>query len=185
MRKLSDVSKIKNIILYGSVAKSISTKESDVDIFLDVENDTKSMRKDVRKVLDNFYESKESIIFKLLGIDNEIKLKIGRLNDWKDLKRSILSDGFVLWGKMESGKPLKTEHKIIFYWDRINKNRGAFLNKIYGYKTGKKEYKGFLSRTGGIKLGKSCIMIPIRYRDTMIDIIKKYKVNSKAVEVFV
>ena len=187
IRRLTDiqVSMIRSIILYGSVAKSASTKESDIDIFLDMEKDTKNFRKDVKRTLNEFYSSKEAIIFKLMGIDNDIKLKMGKLDDWKELKRSIISEGIILWRRMESGKPSKTEHKVIFYWDGIRKNRGAFLNKLYGYKTGGKRYEGFLSRTGGAKLGKSSIMIPIRYREKMIEIIKKYKANAKAIEVFI
>ena len=184
LRNLKDISKINRIILYGSVAKSISTRESDIDIFIDVERNTKGLEKNIRNILEGFYMSKEAIIFKLIGIENDIKLKIGRLDDWEELKRSIISDGFVLWGRFESGMPKKTEHKVIFYWSRIAKNRGAFLNKIYGYKTRGKTYEGLLSRAGGIKLGKSCIMVPIRYRDSVIEMIKKYKVDAKAIEVF-
>jgi len=178
-------SKISGIILYGSVAKSASDKDSDVDIFIEVENNTAKLRKDVDSALKDFYRSKEAIIFKLAGIDNEIKPETGRLDDWPDLKRSILSDGIVLWGRMERGKPKGTKHMVIFHWDNVEKNRGAFLNKVYGYKAGGKKYEGVISRNGGSKLGKSCIMLPIGCREKMIEIIKKYGVSAKAVEVFV
>lgn len=185
LRELSDISKINKIILYGSVAKSTSAKDSDIDIFLDVERDTKIFRKEVENILERFYKSKEAIIFNLVGVKNEIKLKIGRLEEWKDLKRSIMSDGFVMWSRYESPKLPMTEHKIIFYWKRIEKNRGAFLNKLYGYKTGGKTYKGFLEQANGIKLGKSSIMIPIKYKEEMIILLKKYNVDAKTMEVFV
>ncbi len=178
-------SKMLRIILYGSVAKSASDKDSDVDLFIEAEKNTVKLRKDVDSALKEFYRSKEAIIFKLAGIDNEIKPKIGNLDEWPDLKRSILSDGIVLWGRMEYGKPKGTKHMVIFYWDKVEKNRGAFLNKVYGCKIGGKKYEGVISRHGGSKLGKSCIMLPVSYREKMIEIIKKYGVSAKAVEVFV
>jgi predicted nucleotidyltransferase len=177
--------KIDMIILYGSVAKSTSFKDSDIDIFIESEKSTEKFRKDIDLALKDFHRSKEAIIFKLTGIDNEIKPKIGRLDEWPDLKRSILSDGIVLWGRMEHGKPKGTKHMVIFHWGNVEKNRGAFLNKVYGYKVGGKKYEGVISRNGGSKLGKSCVMLPIGYREKMIEIIKKYGVSAKAVEVFV
>ena len=184
LREPKIISRINRIILYGSVAREASTKESDIDIFIDVQKETKKTKTELEKVLERFYKSKEAVISKLLGIENEIKLKTGKLDEWKELKRSILTDGIVLWSKFESGKPEDTEHNIIFYWSRIEKNRGAFLNKIYGYRTGGKAYIGLLEQVKGTKLGKSCVMIPIAHRDKMIELLKKYKVDAKAVEVF-
>ncbi|MBL7206775.1 MAG: nucleotidyltransferase domain-containing protein [Candidatus Aenigmarchaeota archaeon] len=185
LRELKKPSKINSIILYGSVAKSISTDESDVDIFIDVEKETKNLKMEIQYVLERFYKSKEAIIFKTIGIDNEIKLKTSKLDKWEDLKRSIMSEGIVLWGKFESGKPRKTKHMVIFHWDKIEKNRGAFLNKIYGYRTGGILYRGLLSGIDGSKLGKSCIMVPIKYREKVIVLLKKYNVNAKILEVFI
>jgi hypothetical protein len=124
-------------------------------------------------------------IYELAGIDTEIKPKIGRLDEWPDLKRSILSDGIVLWGRMEYGRPKGTRHMVIFHWDKVEKNRGAFLNKIYGCNVGGKKYEGVISKCGGSKLGKSCVMLPISCRESMIGLTKKYGVYAKAVDVFV
>ncbi|MEK6933980.1 MAG: hypothetical protein AABW75_03830, partial [Nanoarchaeota archaeon] len=68
---------------------------------------------------------------------------------------------------------------------RIKKNRGAFLNKIYGFKVKDKKYKGLLEEFQGEKLGKSTILIPIEYREDIIKIIKHYGVNAKIIEVYV
>lgn len=181
----SDVKNMNRIILYGSVAKNQSTEESDIDIFIDVKKDTKKMKNDIKLLVENFYKSREAIIFKLLGIENDINVKTGKLDEWGDLKRSIQSDGIILWSKFESGKPQKTLHMVIFYWKKIEKNRGAFLNKIYGYKTDGKAYTGMIERWEGKKLGKSCILIPIRYRDEMMELIKKYKIYAKSLEIFI
>lgn len=185
IRFLENSSLLNSIILYGSVAKSQSTKESDIDIFIDIKKETKKAKGKINKILDNFYRSKESIIFKLLGVENGISLIIGKLDNRPGLKRSILSDGFYLWSKVQARqKAIGTEHKVIFFWDHVGKSRTAFLNKLYGYKTKGLVYKGLLERWPATKLGKSCILIPIKNRDEFIEIAKKYRVNAKAVEVF-
>lgn len=174
--------KIDRIILYGSVAKGEATKESDVDIFIDTKKDIED---EVKKVLNEFYNSREATLFKAKGIDNEIAVRAGRLRDWKDLHRSITSTGITLWGPFEAMEiPIGTKHEVIFYWDKIGISRGAFLNKLYGFKTKGREYRGLLEKWNGKKIGKSSILIPVRYREEMIKLIKKYKVDAKSIEVF-
>lgn len=180
IEKIGD--KIDRIILYGSVAKGEATKESDVDIFVDTEKDIED---DVKKVLEEFYNSREATLFKTKGIGNEIVIKVGRLKDWKELHRSITSTGITLWGSFEAKeRPIGTRHKIIFYWEKVKGSRGAFLNKLYGFKTKRGEYKGLLEKWNGKKIGKSSILIPAKYKDEMIEIIKKYKADAKSIEVF-
>ncbi|MCX6821784.1 MAG: nucleotidyltransferase domain-containing protein [Candidatus Aenigmarchaeota archaeon] len=181
--KLSDkIKDIDNIILYGSVAKGEATRESDVDIFIDTK---KNLKGEIENIIEEFYKSREAILFKLQDIENEISVKVGELKKWKELHRSIASTGIVLWGRFEAKeKPIGSEHRIIFYWDRIGKSRGAFLNKIYGFKGKEKKYKGLIAEWNGEKTGKSCVMIPIRYKDEMVGLIKKYNVNAKNIEVF-
>ncbi|MEK6857415.1 MAG: nucleotidyltransferase domain-containing protein [Nanoarchaeota archaeon] len=181
--ELKDV--VETVILYGSVAKNQSTKDSDIDLFIDLKKESQNIRNKIILIRDNFYASKESIIFKLLGVENDISLKIGKLFEWPDLQRSILSEGIVLFGRVQlKQKPVGLEHKILFSWDSVGKNRTAFLNRLYGYTTKKTKYKGFLEKWSAQKIGKSSILIPIKYRQEMIDLIKEYKVSSKSVEVF-
>lgn len=174
--------RIDRIILYGSVAKGEATKESDVDIFIDTEKDIED---DIRKVLKGFYNSREATLFRAKGIDNEITIKVGRLKDWKELHRSITSTGITLWGPFEAKeRPIGTRHRIIFYWEKIGESRGAFLNKLYGFRSKGREYKGLLKKWEGKKVGKSSILIPAKYKEEMVELIKKYKVDAKSIEVF-
>ena len=183
MRKLGDkIKDIDRVILYGSVAKGNAMKTSDVDIFIDTKKD---LKKEVSDIIDEFYKSREALLFKARGIENEINVKTGELKNWKDLHRSITSTGITLWGRYEEReKPIGSKHKIIFYWDKIDRNRGAFLNKIYGFKSGEKRYPGLLEKINGMKIGKSNIIIPIEYKEEIIRLLKKYGVHSKAIEVF-
>ncbi|MBI5392277.1 nucleotidyltransferase domain-containing protein [Candidatus Woesearchaeota archaeon] len=176
---------IGQIILYGSVAKSQSTSESDIDIFIIVKKETQLFKKEINNILEEFYKSKDAIIFKLQSVDNIINIKIGKLENWQDLKKSIASDGIILWGKyITKQKSKDTEHKIIFFWDIINLKRTSFLNKLYGFKTKERYYNGLLKECNGEKLGKNCILVPIQFRDEIILVLKRYKVNAKSIEVF-
>ncbi|MBI5332058.1 MAG: nucleotidyltransferase domain-containing protein [Candidatus Aenigmarchaeota archaeon] len=183
-KKLMD--EINRIILFGSVAKSESTKESDVDIFIKTDKKSDKMVKIIQTMASEFYDSREALLFKTQAIDNKLNIIVGKLSDWKDIHRSIMSTGIVLWGRYEEKeKPSDTEHEIIFYWDSIGINRGSFLNALYGFTANNKRYPGMLEKFGGKRMGKSCIIIPVQHREDVIALFKKYKVSAKAIEVFV
>jgi len=183
MRKLGDnIKDIDRIILYGSVAKGNAMKNSDVDIFIDTKKD---LKKEVSDIIDEFYKSREALLFKTKRIENEINVKTGELKNWRELHRSITSTGVTLWGRYEAlEKPIGSQHKIIFYWNKIERNRGAFLNKLYGFKSGEKRYTGLLEKSNGEKIGKSSIMLPIEHKEEIIGLLKKYGVHAKTIEIF-
>jgi predicted nucleotidyltransferase len=177
-----NINNVDNVILYGSVARVEADEKSDVDIFVDT---NKSIDKIIDDIVSDFRSTKQFLWFKANGIQNEIRVKSGKLADWKELHRSISSNGIILWSRFETKeKPIGTKHRIIFYWDEIGKNRGAFLNKIYGFKASGKKYAGILEKWGGFRMGKSCIIIPIKHKSEMMEFLKSYKVNAKNMEVF-
>lgn len=185
INNLDDEKDIKKIILFGSVARNSAEMDSDIDIFIEVKRKNKKIEDKIKQILERFYKSREVLLFKTKGIDNKINIKIGKLEEWKDLSRSIASDGIVLYGKYESKSiPSGAKHFIIIFWDKIGKNRGAFLNKIYGFKIKGKNYEGMITKFSGKKLGKSCIMIPTEYKEDIFKLIKKHKVIAKSIEVF-
>ena len=120
------------------------------------------------------------------GIENKINIKVGRLQEWKDLYRSIASTGIILFGPYEAeNMPSGVKHNIIIFWKKIRINRGAFLNKLYGFKVRNKHYSGLLDKFEGRKLGKSCILLPIQYKLAIFKLLRKHKVKSQAIEVFI
>ena len=183
--ELGDYDNIKNIILFGSVSTGNATSESDVDIFIEVKKDNSGFKKNVEKILEKFYKSREAMIFKNKGVDNKINIIIGKLDDWRDLKKSIESTGIVLYGSFIASGGLGGRKYVIISWDKIGKNRGAFLNKIYGFKVGDKRYKGLIEIYGGKKIGKSSLMIPVENKDEIFKAIKDYDVNARLIEVYV
>src|SRR3989338_4271368 len=110
---------IKNIILYGSVARGEAGKESDIDLFVDVINDKKDIEKEIKKRYNEFKESvKYKQYWKMLDIQNEIKVNVGNIKKWKELQSSIVANGIVLYGKYKSMLN-QGEHKTIFVWENI------------------------------------------------------------------
>ena len=182
---LKKIENIERIVLYGSVATDQATKESDIDIFIEVKKKTKQFEHEIEKLVKEFYQSRESVIFKAKGIENKFVIKIGKLIEWKELYRSIASTGIVLYGPYEAKKlPSGVRHFIIIFWQKIGKNRGSFLNKLYGFKIKNKVYSGFISKFDGIKIGKSCIMIPVQYKKDIFKLLAEHKVEAKTIEVF-
>ena len=177
---------IENVILFGSVAKDQATKESDIDIFIEVKKKTKSIEKEIRVIEQQFYKSREATLFKAEGIENPLSIKVGQLKDWPDLSQSIASTGIMLFGRYEAKKPSKRKtHQIIIYWDNIGKNRGSFLNKVYGFSIKGKHYQGVLEKYGGRKIGKSSIMLPIQFNKEIFKLLDQHQVKAKIIEVFV
>ena len=183
LANLKEKESIEKIILFGSAARDEATKESDVDIFIEVKKETQKIKNEIEKILENFYKSRESLLFKSKGIDNKINLIIGKLDKWRDLGKSIESTGIVLYGKYVPSDITGKKHIVIF-WDKIEKNRGAFLNKIYGVKIKGKHYLGLMEKLGGKKSGKSSIIVPVENKDEILKLIKIYKVNAKIIEVY-
>ncbi len=182
---LKSMESITRIVLYGSVARDEATKESDIDIFIEVGKKTKKFEREIKKVEERFYLSREAAIFKAKGLDNRFSIKYGELKDWKDLYRSIASTGIVLYGPYEAQElPSGTKHSVIIFWEKIGRNRGAFLNKLYGFTVKGRHYPGILQKFGGRRIGKSCVMLPVQYKSEVFRLIKAHEVKAKVLEVF-
>ena len=116
-------------------------------------------------------------------MDNKLNVILGKLKNWKELKDNIESHGIILFGSYMP-KDVSGRKYVIISWNRIGKNRGAFLNKIYGVKIKGKRYSGLLENSRGRKLGKSTIMIPVENRKEFFDLIKKYEADARIIEVY-
>lgn len=174
---------ISRIILFGSAAKGEASKESDIDIFIEVDKKSTSIEKKIAKLTEAFYKSREALLFKARGIDNKINIIVGRLSEWKELQKSIESTGILLYGRYSASEKGGKKFALIF-WDSIRINRGAFLNKLYGFKINGKKYPGFLEKNEGKKIGKSSIMIPIEHSEEVLELIQHHKVKAQIIEIY-
>lgn len=173
-----DANQIKQIILFGSVTRGESNKKSDIDLFIDILN--KKIENRIIKLKDRFYSSESFIhIWTLLGIKNEINCSIGKLEDWDNLKGSLIANGIVLYGKYKENT--KTEQYYLFivtHGKDRNKNISMW-RQLYGYKQkiGKKVYvkKGLVKEYEGKKLARGVFIIPSEHTQKIISFFKKNK----------
>lgn len=181
IQKMSNKGSIGNIILFGSVAREEADKASDIDIFIDVVKENAELENEINSHLQNFLDSaKYRNYWKMLGIENEIKLTVGELGKWKELKPAIISNGMILYGKF---KPAVKEgrHLAYFIWENIkpNSKRVLFNKQLLGYKQTKKFYQGLVQKYNGQKLGKGCIEVPLEHSNLFHGLFKKYKIPVK------
>ncbi|MBI4453053.1 nucleotidyltransferase domain-containing protein [Candidatus Woesearchaeota archaeon] len=173
---------IKNIILFGSIARADFDKNSDVDIFIETAN--KNIEIKAEKILNDFYKSlKYTKYWRLFGVNNEISLKVGELDKW-ELKSSIISNGVILYGKYRSDvTETKTKQYTLFELKIKGKRKNMIRiwRKLYGYKqkVGKKWYNtdGLIKHFNGEKIGKAIFIIPIENTQPVLKYLKDNKVT--------
>lgn len=151
---------VRNIIFFGSAARDTATKDSDIDIFVDVAAESERMEGRVAFIADAFSRSASCRKWKLLGIKNRISCIAGRLDKWKELKPSIISDGVVLFGRYKGSA--KGKSHVIFYWESVKpeSKRVLLSKKLYGFSQNKTKYSGLVEKTSAIRLGSNCIIVP-------------------------
>src|SRR3989344_8053578 len=112
---VENVSGIRNIILFGSVARGKFDEKSDVDIFVDIQEFSKKKESEIKEALENFKKTEVFEKWRLKGIEIEIVPVIGSLKskEWESLYLSICSEGLSLYGKYQS-KPDDLKHHVIF-----------------------------------------------------------------------
>ncbi len=174
---------IKNIILFGSVTRNEETKDSDVDIFIDVIDEKKY--KNIPKLTDKFFNSSKFLNYwKLKGIKNEFNVIVGRLDNWKELKNSIISNGIMLYSKFKE-IPENQEYKTLFSFERIKpeSKRIMLFKNLYGYKKNNRFYAGLLQKYNGLKLSSGTIIVPLEHYKIFYALFKKYSINVKILKI--
>lgn len=176
---------VKEIILFGSVARGEFDKKSDIDLFFNVnKEDIKKVENIVKKSLIKFYKSKFYETWKLKGITKNISIKVGVLDKWK-LKRSILSDGIILYGKYKEF-PKKVKHYMLIVHKPIKNitKRNRFIRKLIGRKEKNYSTKGFLEDIKGKIISSRVILTPVENLKETLDIFNKEKIDYKIFEIW-
>ncbi|HLC65679.1 MAG TPA: nucleotidyltransferase domain-containing protein [Candidatus Nanoarchaeia archaeon] len=180
VQKTKHLGEVRNIVLFGSVARGDESVDSDVDIFIDTISDKRAVKTDIEKCLDSFIQSsKYNNYWGLLGVNNEIKLTIGDLSKW-DIRPSIIANGITLYGKYKE-LIKEGQHRAIFVWENVkpNSKRVLFNKQLFGFKDGKKHYNGIIQKYHGERLGKGCISVPIEQSNIFHGLFKKYRISVK------
>jgi predicted nucleotidyltransferase len=182
---ISKVEGIESILLYGSVSRGDFTKNSDIDLFFDTKE--KMVEDKIKKLLENYRETRRSKEWKLKGLDYEISVIVGDLNsnEWKDLKRAITNTGTILYGKYKS-KVEKINQYVIISFEKIRpeEKRVSLHRSLFGFKTSKKHYSGLIDKYRGKKIGKGTIIIPAEYAQEIKSLFDKLKIPVKIYDVW-
>ena len=167
------------------MARGEATAESDVDIFVDTADG--NMEKKVKMAIDEFCRSRKfTEYWKLLEVHQQIKCMVGKLSEWKSLKRSIISNGITLYDKYK-GKYETIPYALFVISAKDKRSESVKVwRKIYGYtqKVGKKAYhsKGLVEEYNGKKIANGIILIPLGSSQHLIDFLKKEKVRYQIIE---
>lgn len=185
IQNTKNLEKIKSIILFGSAARGEATKESDIDIFIDILDGEKEIQKECGKIIAEFFDSvKFKKYWKLLNTENDINVIAGKIEGWK-LKDTMLGNAIILYQyyapKLEGGRS-----KAILTWENIKPNsRRVMLNKkILGYNHYGKFYKGLLQEYEAKKIGANVIIINIENLNIFLKMFHKFKVAVKIFRIF-
>ena len=179
------IENIRYIILFGSVSRGDADKESDIDIFIDTSSENKNR---INNILSEFYKSKINELWKLKGIKNPISLIVGNIEskEWADLKRSIITDGIILFGKYKS-EPEKLRHYMLFSYSNVKdaKKRVNLHRKLFGYNVDSRYYDGIVSKSDGIRHGSGSFSVPIEKYKEVRNVFREMKITPKIMEIWI
>ncbi|MBI2507517.1 nucleotidyltransferase domain-containing protein [Candidatus Woesearchaeota archaeon] len=182
----SDMQKVKQIILFGSVARGEADKDSDIDIFVDLLDE--KLEPKIGKIREMFCDSiKVKKYWELLDVKNEINCTVGKLEEWDELKRSLIANGIVLFGKYIYEGRLKTKHYYLFVVTPTGKRNKdiSVWRKLYGYvqKIGNKNFvkKGIINEYGGRKLSRGVFVVPVESSQKIISFLRENKFKHEII----
>ncbi len=177
--------KLTKAVLFGSVLTKNFDAESDIDIFLETDEAENKLN-----TLLNEFEKTKGETWRFKSIENLISLKIGKLEKWPSLRRSIQSNGLLLYSSYKE-VPEKIETFILFIlnFQKISRSRKISLwRKLYGYnqkiKNNLYTNKGIIAELKGKKLERGVIIMPSQNADELKNFLNKNKINYKLYEVW-
>lgn len=170
---------VEEIILFGSTSRGEAGEESDIDLFFNIKDEKKgkSVQEIINKELKRFYKSKIFEIWSLKSIKNPIKFEVGNLNKWK-LKRSIISDGIILYGKYKS-MPEETKGFVYFNLKPIKDitKRNRVLRRLFGRKEKNYSIKSLVEEISGKILSPNSFIVPIEKSKEIINLLNPEKLD--------
>jgi len=185
---------LKEIILFGSVAKDAYDEKSDIDLFFDIKSEGKieKTEEELRAILKSFNVKSERT-WKLKKISFPINFIVGKLDDdnWKGIREEIMSYGVVLYGRYKK-QPEQLKHYSLVYYslnELKRKNKMKFIRTVFGYKIKKnrKEYKqrGLLESLNGLKVASNVILFPSEETTKIKRVFNENKIRYRIIETWV
>lgn len=177
--------KIREIILFGSVARGDFDQDSDIDLFFDVlnENDALLLKKELKLFDPKFYESKIYEIWKQKGFTNRISAKVGILDQW-ELRGSVLAEGITLQAKYHRGLPGEGYMLLSFSPIRDITKRNRITRALFGREEKGFKKDGMVSKVGGRRISPTVFLVPLQFSREIISFLRKEKVDIELREIW-
>ena len=169
---------IKAIYLFGSVVRNDFDKESDIDIFIESDSENKEVKKIIDRTFRRFLNSEENKKFNLLGIENEIKVITGKLEEW-ELKGSIEKDGLLLYSQTPITSGLRQFFLVSLSPIKESARRNMVFRKLIGRQEKYYKEKGMIDELGGEKVQNNVFIVPSDNMQTVLQLFSKEKVDYK------
>ncbi|MDP6627189.1 MAG: nucleotidyltransferase domain-containing protein [Methanopyri archaeon] len=177
---------VRRIVLYGSVARGDHDDESDIDVFVDCDEDVLDM---VARTKIAFELSETHERWRLKGLTNPLSVKAGDITTW-DIHRSVISSGILLYGRF-SGRPDDAALHCLFVLDVSHlprKDKMKVWRALYGYQQrvrGKLfTFPGIVRTVGGRKLGNGVVLVPVEGKDVVVRTLREHQVRYELTEVW-
>ena len=168
---------VDEIILFGSVVRDEATEKSDIDLFFNTKENEEKIKQIIKRELNKFYKTRIYEIFQQKGPILPINIEVGNLDKWK-LKRSIISNGLVLYGKYKS-IPKATKSFTYFSINPIGNiaKRNKIIRKLFGRKEKSYSTESLVLSSGGKKLTPLSFIIPQEKSQDIIKFLQSEKID--------
>lgn len=174
---------VKDVIMFGSVARGDFDEKSDLDLFFSVPNPKaeKDIEESMKIILKKFYNSKIFESWRKKGVGLEIKTHVGVLEKW-ELRSSVLAEGICLYGKYKEEIP--SNAYVMLYFDPIKNitRRNRVVRSLFGREERKFARTGLVEKLGGKKIAPTSFIVPIQFCNEASRILIKEKVPFKIIE---
>ena len=177
--------KIREIIIFGSVARGDFDQDSDIDLFFDVLNqkDALLLEQELKRLGQKFYESKISEIWKQKGFTNRIAAKVGILEQW-GLKGSVLAEGITLQAKYKGNLPGEGYMLLSFSPIKDITKRNRITRALFGREEKGFKREGMVMNVGGRRISPTVFLVPLQFSREIISFLRKEKVDIEFREIW-
>lgn len=191
----SRVGRIYSVIVFGSVARGMAEKKSDIDIVVVFDVKGKKVgalreRNDIIKIA-HAVEEKYGKTFQIVFADREFR----GFDTY--FVQQLFREGLILFGKQPAIKAekLELEPYVLVCYSLAGlpvSDKMRVRKTLYGWKTAKKykgrtyvsESEGLLKGAGGRKLNPGTILVPFKTAGTLTNALKGFRAKQKPLNVW-
>lgn len=193
-KRISDISVVRSLILFGSVAKGEADMRSDADflVILDTQKPASKMleRKQVSEIaldLEKKFDRSVSLVFTNKNFDGLDRQFV----------EEVFKEGLILYGKVPQVdvERLKLEPYSLVHFslkkigkpDKMRLKRALYGHrtvKRYKRKTYKSEVMGLIEKLGGKRTGIASVLVPAKNLKELTDTLRRFEVEYEKLDVW-